>query len=338
MTRTDEAPDRFRWDELTGSWVVVAPSRRGAGASLTSEAGAGLPTISGRCPFCPGNESDTEAPIAVFPEGEADAWRVRVVANKYPLARAGAAAVSEGAFLSAAAAGAHEVIVESPEHDADFGDFTPEHARDVLRVYRDRVVAVGALEGVRAVSAFRNRGRRAGSSQPHPHGQIIGAPVVGPFETARDRAAHAFWAERGTTLLESVLERELTEGERLVDVRDDFVVLCPWAPHQNHQTWIVPRDARGSFARIDDALLAPLAETLQRTLRALRVVTGGMDYNLSFRLPTVEASSRPYAFWYLDVLPRRGGGAGFEITSGIDVVTVSPERAAADMRAIVAHG
>jgi UDPglucose--hexose-1-phosphate uridylyltransferase len=161
----------------------------------------------------------------------------------------------------------------------------------------------------------------------------VSSQVLGPHERARDEAARAFHDATGELLLGSLLARELDAGERIVEETPRFVVLCPYAPHQSRQTWIVPRDPHGAFAAADAALLPELATLLGRTLRRIRAVTSGTDYNLVFRSPPVAAAASPHAFWYLDVLPRSSGGAGYELGTGIDLVVIPPEEAAADLRA-----
>jgi len=320
----------FRYDELTSSWVAMAPQRRGA--FPPSDPGSGLPDLVGRCPFCPGHEADTEPAIAQIPD--AGPWRVRVVKNLYPSVTLDAAAApSTGDVTSLPARGQHEVLVETPQHDVDFADLPVSHAAEVLRMYRDRVAALSKVEGMRTIAAFRNRGRRAGSSQPHPHGQVVAVCVPAPAVERRDAAARAFAAERHACLLSAVLERELDTGIRTVYAGDDFVVLSAHAPHVSYQTWVVPRDPMGSLPDLPDARLQAFADCLTRALRALRTATRGADHNMIFRLPPVEAGPPLARFWYVDVLPRRGGGAGFELGTGIDVVSVLPEDAAERLRA-----
>ena len=330
--------DAYRWDELTRSWVVVLPSRRAAGNALRRPAGPLLPKIEGRCPFCPGNEADTEETLAAWPaEGP---WRVRVVRNKYPIARDTPGSLTSGpgpdvspGFTWEGAVGAHEVVVEAAEHDVDLPDLADDHLADVLCAYRDRMRAIAARPGVVSVAAFRNRGRRAGSSQPHPHGQVVGSPVLGPHERARDEAARAFFDDSGEILLSSLLARELAAGERVVETTPRFVALCPYAPHQSREVHLVPSDPARTFLAAGDAPLAELAALLGRTLRRLVGVTGGTDYNLVLRVPPIASAASPHAFWFIDILPRSSGGAGYEHTTGIDLVVIPPERAAAELRA-----
>ena len=323
--------DAYRWDELTRTWVVVTPSRKATAPPRLRPPGVTLPEIEGRCPFCPGHEADTEPAIAVVPAS--GPWRVRVVPNKYPITRPDAD-VSKGTvpFATSPVVGEHEVVIETPDHDTDLHDLEDAHLAEVVRVYRDRCGALSQREGVASVLAFRNRGRRAGSSQPHPHGQVISSRVLGPHERAREEAARAFFDAAGEPLLVSVLARELDAGARIVEETDRLVALCPFAPHQSRQTWIVPRDPHGAFAACDESLLPELARLLGRTLRRIRAVTSGTDYNLVFRSPPVSAAAGAHAFWYVDILPRSSGGAGYELGTGIDLVVIPPEEAAAALR------
>lgn len=322
--------DLLRWDVLTASWVAVAPRRRGASPSRRRP--AELPTVTDRCPFCPGNETDTDVTVAADPtEGP---WQVRVVRNLYPLVMPEASRRSlASGFVGEPTRGVHEVLIEAPDHDADLPDLASEQLVRVLRMYRDRVAALGAIEGIRSVAAFRNRGRRAGSSQPHPHGQLVATEVVGPAQRARERAAREHHAERGERLLDAVIEREMGAGERVVEEHGPWVAFCPWAPHTPFQTLIGPRRSGAAFTALADGALESLAEILRRTLLRIRHASGGAAYNLIIRLPPVSHMDAPHAFWMLDVMPRRGGHAGFELSTGIDIVTVLPEDAADRMRA-----
>ncbi|HVE73006.1 MAG TPA: hypothetical protein VNI54_16690 [Thermoanaerobaculia bacterium] len=134
----------FRNNLLTGEPIVFAPeraARRSAFGEASDE----------RCPFCPGNESDTPPEIARIGEP----WRVRAFPNKYP--------PTEGS----------EVIVESSRHDGAFHD----HPEDAVRMYADRYRAHGDAA---YVALFKNEGVRAGASIAHVHSQLVPLPFVPP--------------------------------------------------------------------------------------------------------------------------------------------------------------
>src|SRR3954447_25439064 len=113
-------------DELTGDHVILAPARALRPDTFRAVASP-LPASVATCPFCAGNENETPPEVARIGPGDPDApgWRVRVVPNKYPI-------VGDGV------AGAHEVVMLSPGHNADIGRLTIEQAIDVFAALRDR--------------------------------------------------------------------------------------------------------------------------------------------------------------------------------------------------------
>ncbi len=324
-----KSEDGYRLDPLSGEFIAVTPGRRKAYKPRTRP--AEMPQIAGRCPFCPGHESDTEETIAQTPAS--GPWQVRVVKNIYPLASEGAEVEPVTGGVLEAARGMHEVVVEHRAHDVDMPDYDDAHLAAVLRTYRDRVAALSSMEGVASVAAFRNRGRRAGSSQPHPHGQVVAVPVVAPRQARRQALARAHHDEAGESLLDTMVKAELRAELRVIEERRGFVSFVPFAARQNHHLRIAMLGARGGFGGVTDDTIAALAEALGRALVRVRAATGDAPYNILFESPPVGAQSHAGAFWYVDVLPRRGGHAGFELGSGIEVVTVLPERAAEELRA-----
>lgn len=292
----------LRDDLFTRITTVLAPGRRAIGAARPG----GLPEVAReRCPFCPGHEAETERTVLALGEP----WRVRVVDNRFP--------------MLPAEAGAHEVLIESRDHDADLASYAPSHAAEVLLAIRERLRAHEARPRIAAVSVFRNRGRRAGSSQPHPHAQIVALPHVPPAIAQRDAISAA-----DPALLARTIDGERRNESRVV--RDEGGVLA-WCPFASHRAWEVklalerpcPR-----FSRIDDARLEALAAALVDVTARLRRALGEHDYNVLLRDPAVGTDT----FFTLDVLPRTGGDAGFELQSGTPVCVVAPEEAALELR------
>jgi UDPglucose--hexose-1-phosphate uridylyltransferase len=322
----------FRRDPFTGGAVLVVPSRRGV-VPFGGDPGAGLPQIPGTCPFCPGNEGETEHAIAAVPA--AGPWRVRVVRNKWPLVDGAGVARADGGALEIEGTGAHEIVVESARHDVDLADLSDAELAEVLGVYRARVRAHEATRGVAHVAVFKNKGRRAGATQPHPHGQVVVTPLPGPDVERRAAAARVHHERTGARLLDAEIERARTGRERLVETGDAALAFTPFAPRQPHAVIVAPCGDAGAapFADVPDEGLAAFAPVLRRTLARARAVTGDSDYNLVLRLPPAADARAAWASWYVDVLPRRAAGAGFEAASGFDVVTVSPEESAAALRA-----
>ncbi|MEI8257043.1 MAG: hypothetical protein WCJ30_15325, partial [Deltaproteobacteria bacterium] len=268
----------YRFDEITGGWVVVAPARRGLPldpALASAAASARADGVSTRgCPFCPGHESETENTLAQWCDAAGD-WLVRVVHNRYPSVREDAALTSRGrGGDERPATGQHEIVIESRAHDIDLADFDDPHAARVLAACRDRARALEALPGIAAVSLFRNRGRRSGSSQLHPHAQLVATSVLpAGFALRHARAAAFAHARGGASLLDALVAREREADARIVERTARFDVFCPFASHRAYETWIVPSTPRASFAACDDEEISALAPLLTRTLRRVRVAT-----------------------------------------------------------------
>ncbi len=77
----------------------------------------------GFCPFCVGNESKTPPEVLAYrPNGasaNSDGWTVRVVPNKFPALgiEGNLSRQAEGMFDKMNGIGAHEVIIETPDHN-----------------------------------------------------------------------------------------------------------------------------------------------------------------------------------------------------------------------------
>lgn len=319
----------FRFDPWTGAWVTIAPGRFAIGAMRPG----GLPPPGDRCPFCPGHEGDAEPAT----EELGAPWRVRAVHNRFPLTRPAeqlepsAVTQDEPLGRERRAVGAHEVIVESRLHDRDLADMRADEALDVLTLWRARSRALEALPTARAVTLFRNKGRRAGSSQPHPHSQIVALPFVPPHLARRAEACDAHRLEHGpaSSLVRAMIAEERREGRRVV--RDDGLALsyCPYASPR--AWWVrlaldadVPR-----FAHTSDAQLARLAAHLPGAVARALEASGATDYNVYVADPPIGHDGG----FVIEILPRTGGDAGFEVSTGTSVCVVLPEDAAARMRA-----
>lgn len=299
-----------RHDAFTGTSVLVATHRQ----AVTTRSHGSLPEVSrAECPFCPGHERDTESTVLALPSESS--WKVRVVGNKYPLT------------------GAHEVLIETTEHDGDIHRYEHEHLVLVLQALLARVRAHRATPDCAFVSVFRNRGRRAGSSQPHPHLQIASLETVPHGVAVRDACARAWYTEHGINLLQHAIGEARDRDMRIVAENPTFVSFVPYAPHRPYELWVAPRSTELTFDALDDQHLAQLATALLDAATRLQNVLGDVDYNLLLRVPPNAEWSAASSFWFMEFAPRMSaGGAGFELSTGVDVLVTSPEVAAKSLR------
>ncbi len=326
----------FRQDPTTKEWVIIAPARASRPHAPTLVERPALPERDPGCPFCPGNEDETPPEIAREPaDGD---WRIRVVPNMYPAVRPEGSTERDGfgIFRLMEGVGAHEVIIESPRHDARFDEMSEEDITEVLRVWRARCRALEELPWSRAVVLFKNFGTKAGTSLTHPHSQVVAIPVFTPEALHRENVATRYFDDTGHCIYEDVVHHEVAARDRLVSDQGKFLSFAPWASHVPYETWIVPTARHPEFSGTEDEDLTDLAVLIKRMLRALRAAAGDPDFNMVISTPPGGHENEPACIWHLRIMPRLSTAAGFELGSGMNINTVAPEDAAAALREAIA--
>jgi UDPglucose--hexose-1-phosphate uridylyltransferase len=229
-------------------------------------------------------------------------------------------------FASRPAVGAHEVIVNAPEHVTAMAELSAERFAGAVATWRERMRAHAKAAYVQVVV---NEGAGAGASLPHTHAQLYALPFV-PAAVARERERAGAYAERttGGGLLADVLVEEMRRRERLVAIDDEAALICPWASRSPYELRVVPRSPAPSFAE-DTAGAAMLHAALR--LLADRF-EGSPELNLWVR--TAPRGAEDF-HWHVDIAPRLTIKAGFEFGTGVDINVYPPERAAADLRELL---
>jgi UDPglucose--hexose-1-phosphate uridylyltransferase len=305
------------------------------------------------CPFCEGREDKTPPEVhATRPAGggpDTPGWTTRVVPNLYPALADGnsespgaASGGDAGAFASAGdpllasrrsgepdlfasrpASGAHEVIVNGPDHLTAMAALSEGQLDAAIATWRERM---RAHEDASYVQLIVNEGGSAGASLEHSHAQLYALDFV-PAAVARERERVGAYAERtgGGSLLGDVLVEEVRRRERLVFIDDDAALICPWASRSPFELRVIPRAAAPSFA--EDTAGSAMIHT------ALRLLAERFEHPPELNLWVRSAPRGAEHFhWHVDIAPRLNVKASFEFATGVDINTYPPERAAADLR------
>ncbi|HVW36738.1 MAG TPA: galactose-1-phosphate uridylyltransferase [Pirellulales bacterium] len=323
---------QLRFDVATTDWVIFAPSRalrpHRAPSPPPAPAAPEAP-----CPFCPGNEAFTPPEIyAARGPGQYSAsnWRVRVVPNKFPALRIeeDTRRIEEKPVFSyMGGCGAHEVIVESPEHNVFLGQQPVDQIELVLRTVQLRHQDLMRDHRFQTIIAFKNHGAAAGTSLGHPHWQVIAMPVVPRVLRQKLTVAEEYFDRTGDCLYCVKLQAELESGKRILAQNDDYVALLPYASHVPFETWIMPLRRQATFAGVDPGLLKPLASLLRSILLKLYTGLDNPSFNLTIDSVSRGDESKEYFMWHMRILPRLTTQAGFEMGSGMSINTVLPEDA-----------
>jgi UDPglucose--hexose-1-phosphate uridylyltransferase len=315
--------------------VLLAPERADRpGASIAPAAVNDDPAA---CPFCPGHERETPPELYVIRDPAASdprTWKLRVVPNKFPalLAESAFALQATELLTSAAATGFHEVVIETPEHAAP-PELDPETIEHLLQAWRERIRVHVSDQRLAAALPFKNYGPLAGASLGHPHSQLVFLPFVPEvLQRELENSARHFDTD-GSCLYCKILEQELTDGRRMVEISDAVVTLCPFASRVPYEMHILPRQHCSHLEALDDATLKAPALALHRALARLQRLFPRQPFNLVVHSGPLRQAPLPSFHLHLELLPKMSHQGGFEWGSGHQINIVAPEAAAARLRA-----
>src|SRR5271170_4850954 len=222
----------LRKDPVVGRWVIMATERgkRPSDFKLNRDQRKGAP-----CAFCAGMEQMTPPEVLAYRENGSQpngpGWRVRAVSNKFPALRieGGAGRRGEGLYDLMNGIGAHEVVIESPDHERGMADLESRQIEEILWAYRDRVLDLSRDERFRYVLIFKNHGPEAGASLEHPHSQLIALPIV-PLSVQQElRGAGDYYSLKERCIFCDILNQESHDRRRVIFENDGFIVACPFA-------------------------------------------------------------------------------------------------------------
>ncbi len=326
----------LRKDPVTGRWVIVAVER----TKRPDDFRAASPPRRGPvgCPFCEGSEASTPPEIAALREpGSAPngpGWRARVIPNKFPslMIEGELDKRGEGIYDRMNGIGAHEVIIETPQHDLGLADLPADRIREMLWLYRERLLDLRKDHRLIYGLLFKNAGVQAGASLEHSHSQLIMTPIV-PFRVAQEiQGAKLFFDYRGRCIFCDIIQQEISSGDRLVVNEKNFIAFEPYASRFPFETWILPKRHLSHFEATDDALLGELAYVLKLTLKKIEVSVNNPPYNYLVHTSPLNVGPIEHYHWHFEVIPRITRVAGFEWGTGFYINPVPPENAARYLR------
>jgi UDPglucose--hexose-1-phosphate uridylyltransferase len=290
------------------------------------------------CPFCFGNEAKTPPEILAYrSDGSApntSGWTVRVVPNKFPalgiegdLGRKG-----EGLFDKMNGIGAHEVIIESPDHNSTLASLPEKRVEDVVWAFRDRVIDLKKDRRFRYVLIFKNHGEAAGASLEHPHTQLIALPIVPKRVQEEVDGSRQYYSIKERCIFCDMIRQELDSKIRVVDENNDFVTIEPYAPRFPFETWILPKSHESHFENCQTQLYQNLALALKTLVARMEKVLESPAYNLVIHTSPMLEASNDYYHWHVELMPRLTRVAGFEWGTGFYINPTPPEEAAKFLR------
>jgi UDPglucose--hexose-1-phosphate uridylyltransferase len=285
-----------RYNPLTGEWVLVSPQRtdrpwQGQVEEVTPDL---QPEFDPECYLCPGNTRAGGArnpPYTTTFVFENDFAALR---PDTPMGK-----IDEGGLLVAEGEkGVCRVVCFSPRHDLTIARMEVAGIRQVVDIWTNQYVELGALSFVNWVQIFENRGAQMGASNPHPHGQIW-ANANPPNESRKeDNAQREYHTDHDNCLLCDYLKLEIKSGERLIWANDSFCALVPFWAIWPFETLLISKRHTTGMDDFDETERTALADILKRvTMSYDKLFQVSFPYSMGFHQRPTDGRAHPE--WHL---------------------------------------
>jgi len=300
----------LRKDPITRSWVITGDDVPDAPPRSTAP-----------CGFCADAVSPFQV-IATRSEIEGVPWSARSVVHPTPLYRIEGepSRRADGLYDRMRSIGAHEVLVENSRHDRNLWNATDQEIEQFLLLAAQRIKDLKGDARIKYVSVFKNYGLNAGQEFDHPNAQLTATTFVPRRVLYELRAGRDYYQQKERCVFCDIIGQEERQGLRVLELRGEYIALCPYAPRVPYETWVLPRVHESSFERSGLAKggsLRDLASLLRRTLQRIRTVTEEFHLVLHTSPNTVHGSgSLGYwktidedYHWHFEILPILGSKA-----------------------------
>ncbi len=335
---------QLRFDPTSQRWVIIAKERCKPSLYLGQTAPQSSQTA---CPFCPGNEPMAPHEIYRVPASNPDgSWRCRVVPNKYPVLRVEEQLTRQanGIFDTISGVGAHEVIIDTPDHDLTLAQYPPHVWADLFSVFRARITDLKNDIRLHYVALFKTAGHAAGALLDHPHSQLIALPQIPTKIKEIWQTVTRYYIQKQRCVYCDLIDQESADQSRLVYENQAFVAICPYVSLVPFEIRIYPKTHGADFCLMDDRQQLDLADITHQVFTRLFQALEHPAIHLSIQ--TGPLAKDPvtlmewgqwvdHAFhWHMVIRPKISVASGLELDTGMFINTVAPEDAAAFLRRI----
>lgn len=329
----------LRQNPITGKWAVIATERARRPEDF-NRAEKENTASNNSCPFCYNNEQLTPPEVMAYrpPETEPDTpgWKVRVVPNKFPAFTFSEQLTSAkaGIYNSMSATGAHEVIIDSPDHKKSLALLSNKEIVSVISAYKDRYIELKKDTAIKYILIIVNHGKEAGASLEHPHAQLFGSPIIPSNVTEELDGASKHYKNTSQCIFCNIIREELQTKIRVILDTKNFLVFCPYASGSPFETWIVPKKHNSHFEDISPQEINNLASVLRLILARFYEGLNDPAYNFYIHTSPCQDPPREDYHWHIEIFPKLTIQAGFEVGSGIMINIARPEDTAAFLKKV----
>lgn len=330
----------LRKDILLGRWVeVLSDSLAPSDYELPQNNTPGEES----CALCPGREHEAPPEIASIKAPGSQRWSVRAIPGLKPmfqiegdLGRRGV-----GIYDRMNNIGAHEILIESPEHNARPEDMGFNQMERIIKLYRDRCADLEKDSRLRYILIYKDSGKNAGGILSHPISFLMATPVIP--KTVKDELDNAkqYFAYKERCVFCDIINEELRTGDRVILESRSFIAFCPYAAQFPFEVWIIPKRHSCAFHEILPGEVEDMGQILMTVLKKLRKIFHDPPFNYFIHTAPNMVPRRNHwhtlgedYHWHLEIMPRLITTSGFEWGSGFYILPTSPEHAAKYLREV----
>jgi UDPglucose--hexose-1-phosphate uridylyltransferase len=320
----------IRRDPITQSWVVLGQKEA-------------LDDAAQPCPLEP-SKVDTQPAILTWPaEGP---WQVRVIPHPEPLYRIAGepGRQAEGMYDKMGSTGAHEVVIETPQHDKRLAQLTDDQIERVLWAWGARIADLKKDARFKYVAVFKNQGALAGDEWGHAHSQITGTIFV-PRRIKYELGSSSEWfRERERCIFCDMVRQDEKQGKRIVDLQGDYYALCPYASRVPYEIWLVHRRHNhlfesprpGSNRKQLAALLGRVLRRLEKIAPAFHLVvhTAPNTLNKKGEMAGYWKTLADDFHWHIEIMPILEKRSKSYSIKEVYFNAILPEQAAEQLRSL----
>jgi UDPglucose--hexose-1-phosphate uridylyltransferase len=339
----------LRKDPILGRWVIIAVERARRPKGLKSTA----PVVDqGPCPFCEGHETKTPPEIfAIRQEGtkpDHPGWQTRVVPSLTPFLKVEGEADRHGKGLYdvMGGVGAHEIIIETPQHIANIADLEETQIAKGITCWIDRFLDLGRDERFKYVLVFKNYGWASGGGRVrHARTQLIATPVTPKRVKEELQGAKKYYDYHERCVFCDLIRQEIQTKDRVVMEIDGFIAITAFASRFPFEVWILPKDHSCDFSSMSVEKRLYLGKILKKVLTKLKVGLDDPPYNFVLHTSPFRRTQTKAGYWktiendyhwHIEIIPRLTSQAGFEWGTGFYICPISPEESAKYLREVEA--
>jgi UDPglucose--hexose-1-phosphate uridylyltransferase len=335
----------LRKDPIIGRWVIISVERAKRPDDFLAQDGA---PAEGDCPFCEGKESLTPAEIYAIrkfaSKKDSLGWDVRVVPSKTPFLRieGDLDRRGKGVYDVLNGIGAHEIVIETPQHIANLADLGEGQIAKALTCLIERLKDLKKDVRFKYVLVFKNYGWSAGGSKvQHSRTQLIATPVT-PKRVKEELAGSAEYYQRHERCIFcDLIKQEIQSQKRVILDIDGFITVTPFASRFPFEMWILPKKHSCDFYNLNFENSLDLARIIKKTLLKLKKGLNDPSFNLILHTAPFRRKKAGYwktidqdYHWHIEIMPRLTRVAGFEWGTGFYICPIPPEDAADYLRQV----